>query len=70
MAMSMEERENYIKDAVVYFREQIEEKGVAKYSEIKEKCTFGDKIDYKMIASIQWSLGQKLDITKYIKVED
>lgn len=67
MLMSMEERENYIKNTVDYFREQIEEKGFARYSEIIEKSTFDGKVDYKMIKSIQWRLGQRLDITKYIK---
>ena len=68
--MSMEERENYIKNTVAYFREQIEKKGFAKYSKIIEKCTFDGMVDYKMIRSIQWRLGQKLDITKYIKIEN
>lgn len=67
MLMSMEAREKYIKNTVDYFREQIEEKGFARYSEIIEKSTFDGKVDYKMIKSIQWSLGQRLDITKYIK---
>lgn len=70
MIMNMEERENYIKDTVAYFREQIEEKGFARYSEIIEKCTFDGMVDYKMLRSIQWRLGQRLVITKYIKVED
>lgn len=70
MIMNMEQRENYIKNTVVYFREQIEERGFVRYSEIIEKCTFDGMVDYKMLRSIQWRLGQRLDITKYIKVED
>ena len=69
MIMNMEQRENYIKNTVAYFRKEIEEKGFAIYSEIIEKCTFGDEIDYKMIVGIQWRLGQRLDIIK-LKVED
>ena len=53
MIMSMEERENYIKNTVAYFREQIEERGFVRYSEIIEKCTFDGMVDYKMIRSIQ-----------------
>lgn len=68
--MSMEQRENYIKNTVAYFREQIKERGFTRYSEIIEKCTFDGMVDYKMMRSIQWSLGQRLDITKYVKVED
>ena len=70
MIMNMEQRENYIKNTVAYFRKQIEERGFVRYSEIIEKCTFDGMVDYKMIRSIQWRLGQRLDITKYIKVED
>ena len=70
MIMNMEQRENYIKNTVAYFREQIEERGFVRYSEIIEKCTFDGMVDYKMLRSIQWRLGQRLDITKYIKVED
>lgn len=70
MIMNMEQRENYIKNTVAYFRKQIEERGFARYNKIIEKCTFDGMVDYKMIRSIQWRLGQKLDITKYIKVKD
>ncbi len=70
MIMNMEQREKYIKNTVAYFREQIEERGFTRYSEIIEKSTFDGMVDYKMLRSIQWRLGQRLDITKYIKVED
>lgn len=57
MIMNMEQRENYIKNTVAYFRKQIEERGFARYSEIIEKCTFDGMVDYKMLRSIQWRLG-------------
>ena len=44
---NMEQRENYIKNTVAYFREQIEERGFVRYSEIIEKCNFDGMVDYK-----------------------
>lgn len=57
MIMNMEQRENYIKNTVAYFRKQIEERGFARYNKIIEKCTFDGMVDYKYPMEIRAKTG-------------